>query len=103
MCSSDVRACYLTPDRKITLSVPAQWTQCYCKEVINKYAYLLNDADATLCKTNRSIAFLMQNSASEKEIKKGKVRPRTDHEGPEGEQRYSSTLSLTSALDGIDC
>jgi hypothetical protein len=31
---------------------------------------------------------------------KGKVHPRTGHEGPEGEQRYSPTLSLTSALDG---
>jgi len=33
---------------------------------------------------------------------KGKVtvHPRTGHEGPEGESRYSSTLSLTSALDG---
>ena len=31
---------------------------------------------------------------------KGKVHPRTGHEGPKGEQRYSSTLSLTSALDG---
>jgi hypothetical protein len=30
---------------------------------------------------------------------KGKVRPRTGHEGPEGEQRYGSTLSLASALD----
>jgi hypothetical protein len=30
----------------------------------------------------------------------GKVHPRTGHKGPEGEQRYSSTLSLTSALDG---
>jgi hypothetical protein len=30
---------------------------------------------------------------------KGKVYPRTGHEGPEGEWRYSSTLSLTSALD----
>jgi hypothetical protein len=34
----------------------------------------------------------------------GKVRPRTVHEGPEEEEkkkkRYSSTLSLTSALDG---
>jgi hypothetical protein len=30
---------------------------------------------------------------------KGKVLPRTGHEGPEGELRYSSTLSLTSALD----
>jgi hypothetical protein len=27
------------------------------------------------------------------------LHPRTDHEGPEGEQRYSSTLSLTSLLD----
>jgi hypothetical protein len=32
---------------------------------------------------------------------KGKGHPRTGHEGPEGEQRYSSTLSLTSALDGV--
>jgi hypothetical protein len=31
---------------------------------------------------------------------KGKVHPRTDREGPEGEQMYTSTLSLTSALDG---
>ena len=31
---------------------------------------------------------------------KGKVYPRTDHEGPEGEWWYNSTLSLTSALDG---
>jgi hypothetical protein len=32
---------------------------------------------------------------------KGKVHPRTGHEGPEGQCRYSSTLSLTSALDGV--
>ena len=31
---------------------------------------------------------------------KGKVHPRTGHEGPEGEQRYSSSLFLTSVLDG---
>jgi hypothetical protein len=30
---------------------------------------------------------------------KGKGHPRTGQEGPEGEQRYSSTLSLTLALD----
>jgi hypothetical protein len=30
-----------------------------------------------------------------------KIRPRTGHEGPEAEQRYSSTLSLISALDGV--
>ena len=32
----------------------------------------------------------------------GKVYPRTGHGGPEGEM-YSSTLSLTSALDGVGC
>jgi hypothetical protein len=31
---------------------------------------------------------------------KGKVHTRTGHKGPEGEWRYSSTVSLTSALDG---
>ena len=32
---------------------------------------------------------------------KGKVHPITGHEGQEGKQRYSSTLSLTSALGGV--
>jgi hypothetical protein len=32
---------------------------------------------------------------------KGKVHPRTGHEDPEVEKRYSSTLSLTSALGGV--
>ena len=32
---------------------------------------------------------------------KGKVYPRSDHEGAEGEYRYSSALSLTSALDCV--
>ena len=31
---------------------------------------------------------------------KGKVLPRTGHEGPEWEQMYSSTLPSTSTLDG---
>ena len=31
---------------------------------------------------------------------KGKVHHTTGHEGPEGGYRYSTTLSLTSALDG---
>ena len=32
---------------------------------------------------------------------KGKVHPITSHKDPEGEQMYSSTLSLNSALDGV--
>ena len=31
----------------------------------------------------------------------GQICPRTGHEGPEREYRYNSTLSLTSALDGV--
>jgi hypothetical protein len=31
---------------------------------------------------------------------KGKIHPKTGHEGPEEEQRYSSNLSLTSAQYG---
>jgi hypothetical protein len=33
-------------------------------------------------------------------LNKGKVRPRTGHEGPEGELRRNYTLSLSSILDG---
>ena len=32
---------------------------------------------------------------------KGKAHPITGHEVPKGEQMYSSTLSLTLALDGV--
>jgi len=32
---------------------------------------------------------------------KGKVHPIAGHENPDGEYRYSCTLSLTSALDGV--
>ena len=34
---------------------------------------------------------------------KGKGHPRTGHEGPDREQRFCSTLSLTSALDLCVC
>jgi len=32
---------------------------------------------------------------------KGKARPRTGHESTDGDWRYSSTFSLTSALDAL--
>jgi hypothetical protein len=32
---------------------------------------------------------------------KGKFQTRSDHEGPEGKDMYSSTLPLTSAVDGV--
>ena len=47
---------------------------------------------------------ILENQFQTKEGKKGKGKgkfhPGTGHAGPEGEQTYSSTLSLTSALDG---
>jgi hypothetical protein len=33
--------------------------------------------------------------------KQGEVRPVAGHEDPQGMWRYSSTVSLTSALDGV--
>jgi hypothetical protein len=35
------------------------------------------------------------------EVQLGNVHTRTGHESPKGEKRYSSTLSLTSAIDGV--
>ena len=49
---------------------------------------------------NRSES-LLTSTVWIKSFVKAKVRPTTSHEGPEGEQRYSSTPSLTSALDGV--
>jgi len=43
-------------------------------------------------------SYNMQNPIKENKGK-GKLHPITGHKGPEGEQRYSSTFSLTSALD----
>jgi hypothetical protein len=51
-------------------------------------------------KTNTNfISICKQNEGPDKGKDKGKVYPRTGHEGTEREYRYSSTLSLTSALD----
>ena len=43
---------------------------------------------------------IAQGRAHLRALCKGKVLPRTGHEGPEGEQMYSCTLPSTSALDG---
>jgi hypothetical protein len=41
-----------------------------------------------------------QRSSDSATCKYCKDFPKTGHEGPQGEKRYSSTLSLTSVLDG---
>jgi hypothetical protein len=47
---------------------------------------------------------LMQTGPKKKKKKKStcKVQPIAGHEGPEGLQKYSSTLPLTSVLDGVN-
>ena len=49
--------------------------------------------------TCRHVVSLLQSRPFKIKSGKGKVRPRTGHEGSDGEKRYSSTLSLTSVLD----
>jgi hypothetical protein len=49
--------------------------------------------------TKRSMNDTPLQYAQEHGKGKGKVLPRTGNEGPEGEKRYSSTLSLTPVLD----
>jgi hypothetical protein len=49
--------------------------------------------------TFAAMEYLDQNTGAELDGDgKGKVHPRTGHEGPESEYIYSSTLSLTSVL-----
>jgi hypothetical protein len=45
------------------------------------------------------IHYIKKRGSLENSSCKGKDLSRMGHEGPEGEQRYSSTLSLTLALD----
>jgi len=45
--------------------------------------------------------FCPKHFSFQEELSEIKVHPRTGHEGPEGEQSHSGTLSLTSALDGV--
>ena len=47
------------------------------------------------------MTFVLKARAEHKGKDKGKFHPITGHEGPKGEKKYSSTLSLTSALDGV--
>ena len=51
-------------------------------------------------KVSKAIKGLPYSMGKGKGKGKGKVHPRRGHDDLEGEQRYGSTLSLTSALDG---
>jgi hypothetical protein len=49
----------------------------------------------------KQLALLRSNIAMYESKGKVKGHPRTGHEVPEGEKRYSSNLSLIPALDGV--
>ena len=68
-----------------------------CYTIIAKFANTQNLKKCSL--EFKSIAYGLRYVPKGKG--KGKVHPITDHEGPEVEYKYSSTLSLTSALDGV--
>ena len=60
----------------------------YCKEL---HPLLRAGSRAARGQSKQEVAYLSRKC-------KGKVHPVTGHDGPEGEWRYSSTLSLTLAL-----
>ena len=63
---------------------------------------ILNRGGKCICVVNITLRPLYSRKRTPvKGMCKGKVHPRTGHEGPEGKQRYSFTLSLTSALDEL--
>ena len=68
------------------LSDPTTYVRCHSPN-ISKVCVLL-----TKCTQDLRVMF----------HSKGKALHRTGHEGPEGQHIYSSTLPLTSALDGVD-
>jgi hypothetical protein len=51
--------------------------------------------------TNELVKGKIYIPAGKYSIFNGRVYPRTGHEGPDGEWSYSSTLSLTLAVDGV--
>jgi hypothetical protein len=61
-----------------------------------------NFGDYRKCPSNfQSYLIVKGDPCSEEILSKDKGHPRTGHEDPEGEERCSSTLYLTSALDGV--
>ena len=52
--------------------------------------------------THRTVGWVDLGAGLDEDIDvKGNVYPRTSHEGPKGESRYSSTRSSTSSLHGV--
>jgi len=70
---------------------------------LRKLNYFFFQEASISCGNNNVVLQLVTCLFCEKseQLASYKVHPRTGHEGPEGEQMYSSTLPSTSAPDGV--
>jgi hypothetical protein len=81
---------------------PLYFTLCVIYLMYVIYKYSIRNSQRTHCaSTGKKInLFKLYGNIITVHFENHEVKVRKGHEGPEGEQRYSSTLSLTSALDG---
>ena len=83
-----------------------QFSQLLAAEVCASAVVMLDTPCSEVMRRVLAIHSILQfpphfpSRASPCAVSKDKVHSRTGHEGPEGELRYSYSLSLTSALDG---
>ena len=71
-----------------------------CQKFGISFGLMLNPADVAICNPETSVLTQQTTTYRHNTERKGKVHPRTGHEDPEGEKMYTSSLSITSALDG---
>jgi len=67
--------------------------------ILSPFCRPLGSAARGACTTRHHPPPRLQQRPESTNKREGKVNPRTRHEGLEGEQMYSSTLSSTSTLD----
>jgi len=71
---------------------------CNCS-VANRLSFVVGPQCSSATTVERSGGWLAGQMYGKGE---GTVHPATSHVGPQGEQRYSYTLSLTSTVDGMN-
>jgi hypothetical protein len=101
-------SCYSSCKAYMKINTPLSWFICSLFKWKFKAIPNIRMTHSPHCAFNRATSALYfavsslimaAQQTGEGQHVEGKVRPRTGHEGPEGEKRYSSTFSLTSVLD----
>jgi len=103
--SPDLSAGILVCTSTFAISVPTRWFIIVCKRSRHQTSPLLEDKLPLSLPLSLCIHTHARKHARTKYTFKLKVKahPRTVHEGSDGEYRYGSTLSLTSALGVVCC